>query len=479
MPAAAILRAIFRVSGWRQFPVPAADPHPGFLVALALLSTMATALFDWALSDESWSFQLYGVNSALLGSAVVAALAGMFAPPERRSIAIAVVFGLSTLSSLALTGIAIIYDALAATRIGEDFPPASWLWVTITAITIVWSSGAIATTFRSLASGRPIRALSRAIGMIIGISVISTLLPNWPTFTGKDFSKSTANIWELISAATASDDPDPGWVQREELSASIEMAQPTMLRQAIDGLASRQEAESNIFVLGVAGSNSETVFATEIKASLGILDQRFKTKDRSILLVNSLKTFPSIPAASIANMSAAIRAIGERMDKERDTVVLVLTSHGDKTGFTLDLGSIVRRSLTPFTLKSMLDAAEIKNRIVIVSACYSGIFVPELADENTVVITASSATTNSFGCSNEREWTYFGDAFFNQALRAAPTLSAAFEQAKILISEWEEREGLTPSQPQIHIGAAIGRKFPFIGTPASKLPDSSAAMIGN
>jgi len=49
------------------------------------------------------------------------------------------------------------------------------------------------------------------------------------------------------------------------------------------------------------------------------------------------------------------------------------------------------------------------------------------------VLTAADENSASFGCSNERDWTYFGDAFFNQNLAAGVSLEAAFENAKARI----------------------------------------------
>src|ERR687897_3204640 len=75
--------------------------------------------------------------------------------------------------------------------------------------------------------------------------------------------------------------------------------------------------------------------------------------------------------------------------------------------------------LTPPALRRMLDASVAKYRVVIISACYSGVFVPALADSRTLVITAAAADRPSFGCEDGATWTYFGEAFFNRALRTA------------------------------------------------------------
>ena len=69
-----------------------------------------------------------------------------------------------------------------------------------------------------------------------------------------------------------------------------------------------------------------------------------------------------------------MHAIGNIMDKNKDIFILLMTSHGDRTGFALQLpGNIAE--LTPRQVAAALDGEGIKNRVVIVSACYSGIFV--------------------------------------------------------------------------------------------------------
>jgi hypothetical protein len=115
--------------------------------------------------------------------------------------------------------------------------------------------------------------------------------------------------------------------------------------------------------------------------------------------------------------------------------------------------------LSPIDVASVLEREGIKNRVVIVSACHSGVFVGPLADENSVVLTASDADSVSFGCSNEREWTYFGDAFFNRSLKPGTDLEGAFASASKLIAEWEARDGLSSSKPTAHFGPALTEKL--------------------
>ena len=92
---------------------------------------------------------------------------------------------------------------------------------------------------------------------------------------------------------------------------------------------------------------------------------------------------------------------------------------------------------------------------MIISACYSGVFTRPLADPNTLIITAADADHSSFGCKDKKEWTYFGDAFFNTALRRTTNLRDAFALASALIRKRELQSGLKPSNPRMAGGENI------------------------
>jgi Peptidase C13 family len=111
----------------------------------------------------------------------------------------------------------------------------------------------------------------------------------------------------------------------------------------------------------------------------------------------------------------------------------------------------------------------------VISACHSGSFIPALANDDTLILTAARADRTSFGCSNENEWTYFGDAYFNHALRQATGSTGtsfidAFGTAKTLVGEWEARQKVTPSEPQISVGKDVRATLGRIRTGASPEP---------
>lgn len=206
----------------------------------------------------------------------------------------------------------------------------------------------------------------------------------------------------------------------------------------------------DVYILSFGLWGPQSVFESEAKGAARILAANWGAKGRVIVRSNT----KSRSDASPATILAASKAVGEVIDPHEDVVVLVLTSHGGPDGVGL-VSRAGRRLLTPKNVEALLDETKARYRVVIVSACYSGIFARALADERTLVITAAAADKPSFGCRDGANWTYFGDAFFNKALRKEKRLDVAFEKARALVTAREEREGFDPSVPQIAGGGAV------------------------
>jgi hypothetical protein len=132
----------------------------------------------------------------------------------------------------------------------------------------------------------------------------------------------------------------------------------------------------------------------------------------------------------------------------------VLTSHGSPAGIAVQAGRRVE-ILAPSELAGLLDGAGVRHRIVIISACYSGVFLGPLANDDSLVITAADSEHSSFGCQDKVKWTYFGDAFFNTALRHTADLRRAFDEARVIVRQRERHYHVIPSNPQIAGGKNI------------------------
>ena len=211
--------------------------------------------------------------------------------------------------------------------------------------------------------------------------------------------------------------------------------------------------------MGAAPDSSQLVFKREVLAAQTMFDKRFNTKDRSLVLLNNKKTVNSIPLANISNLALALEGVGKKMDIEKDILILFITTHGNTKQLSVRFPRFYPNSLSAERLANILQESKIKNKVLIISACYSGSFIPALKDQNTLIMTASHAERTSFGCSNERDWTYFGDALINRALRSTRSFTHAFLKARVMISEWEAKDGFTPSEPQISVGQLIGPKL--------------------
>jgi hypothetical protein len=223
---------------------------------------------------------------------------------------------------------------------------------------------------------------------------------------------------------------------------------------AEQAFASSREGVREIYIVSFGLFGPESVFASEAEKAAQILRARLQASADAQVLVrfNDKRT----GSATSATLAKALRTAGEAMDPQKDVLVVFLTSHGSPDGLAVVAGRR-REILSPRSLRAMLNASGARYRVVIISACYSGVFAHALADPRTLVITAAAPDRSSFGCEDGATWTYFGDAFFNQALRQATTLNEAFCRARAIVTEREQREGFEPSKPQMAGGLEVLR----------------------
>jgi len=229
-------------------------------------------------------------------------------------------------------------------------------------------------------------------------------------------------------------------------------AQSRVLNKSLEDVQYGEFTQSHWYFLGVAGAGYQDVFKSEVERIKEQFDTRFGTFGRSLILVNNPETRTQTPIASRTSMEMALRRIGQQMNRESDVLFLYMTSHGLPNQFEMENAPIDLNDVDPKWLKDTLDKSGIRWRVIVISACYSGSFVPALQDDNTLIITASAADRASFGCSNEADYTYFGRAFFDQAMREQISVSAAFEQTKDTVAQWEKAQGFEASEPQWSIG---------------------------
>lgn len=266
------------------------------------------------------------------------------------------------------------------------------------------------------------------------------------------------------------DEPEPLWVERRDPTVDVDTrarwqrtanesvlyAQPRLLQDALERVQPGRPGVAEFFLLAVGGHGGQDVFLREVHSVDALFRERFGTAGHSMVLVNNPATVAEQPIASVTALARSLTVIGQRMNRDEDVLVLFMTSHGSpEHRFDLSLWPYRFDDLTPERLQSLIEAAGIRYRVVVVSACYSGGFVPPLSGNDSLVISAARPDRNSHGCSHEADWTFFGRAFFDEALRNTRSFELAFDQARRTVAEREAAESLEASEPQIAVGNGI------------------------
>ena len=260
---------------------------------------------------------------------------------------------------------------------------------------------------------------------------------------------------------------DPDFSLSDDLLAAREAAlfeQADRIDEALESVHREGSAHPEAFFLGFAGVGDEKVFAQEIDLASRVVGQRFGIGDRHLSLINDERDLERAPLASVSGLKYALQGLASHMDLDNDVLFLAISSHGSEDPvIAVSNSQFPLKGLTGEDLVGALHESGIKWRVIIISACYAGGFLDSLRDARTVVITAAAADRASFGCSNDSELTYFGEAFYRDALPGARSLRSAFDAAKTAIAARERREHVTPSNPQAYFGSEIESKLAAMG----------------
>lgn len=225
------------------------------------------------------------------------------------------------------------------------------------------------------------------------------------------------------------------------------LAQGSLLENALKALPASTPA-TELYSLVIAGDGKQSVFMREADYVSNLLATRFGARGQ-ISLTNHRDHMDDRPLATRETINRAVQALAQRTGPE-DLIFVYLTSHGTEDHeLVLDQPRLSLADLSPDALASALAPLKKRDKIVVISACYSGGFIPDLKDDRTLVITASRADRVSFGCSEEADFTYFGDALFRKALAETDDLRQAFNDAQAYVAQRETEDGFEASEPQI------------------------------
>lgn len=225
------------------------------------------------------------------------------------------------------------------------------------------------------------------------------------------------------------------------------LAQGRLLDDALASVPASTPAVE-LYTLTLGGDGKQSVFLRESDYVSNMLSSRFGAFGQ-IRLVNHRDHLVDRPMATRENLRRAAATLAERSGPE-DLIFIYLTSHGtSEHELVLDQPRMELSDLPADELAAVLAPLKNRDKIIVISACYSGGFIPTLKDERTLIMTASRADRVSFGCSEEANFTYFGDALFAQALNQTDDLEQAFKLARATVAERELADNFEASEPQI------------------------------
>ena len=232
--------------------------------------------------------------------------------------------------------------------------------------------------------------------------------------------------------------------------------QNELLRKAWQGLRNNNPDKIDMYFLGIAGDGKQAVFRREVLYVQDYFDRMLGTAGRSMVLVNGRKTVGDIPLATTTSIKLSLDEIARHMDPENDILFIYMSSHGSHDfEFTLDPVGVDVPGISADTLAGILAGLPVRWKVIVISACYAGGFIPALQDEHTLIMTAASADRTSFGCSDRAEFTYFGEAYFKDALPASSNFVEAFDKASKIISMREQANHEQHSNPRIYKPDAV------------------------
>ena len=245
---------------------------------------------------------------------------------------------------------------------------------------------------------------------------------------------------------------------------------PTQFRTLIRSLLAALLAVSFVVVpasAGAFGAWAAVVVAGDYRAHSGVPAEFFDNARRDLAkaLINAgfasanVRQFSVRPGRYIDPVPLATdyKVLTDTLDTLTQTArggcFLYFTSHGAPQGILF--GEV---GMPPAVMAQLVnDCCSDRPTVVIVSACYSGVFIPALADDNRMIMTAARPDRTSFGCSEDLHYTFF-DQCVLESMPNSQNFPEMAKKTQDCVAAREQKEGVSPpSEPQVFIGDGIAR----------------------
>jgi hypothetical protein len=434
------LRAGFRLAFLRPVERLAFRVDLPQLLLLFIVSALIDVAGDAMRVDAPRVFSLFGAGSELYSGALLLFTAALVALLNRqRDLALSV-------PVLVLASMPVVQVLHYALIILASRPEGLLLDGMLESSIVLWIIVVLVRSVAVAFSPPPVHAWLRAIGAGLLLAA-----PIWFANTLAPY----AAWWNEEGARVSAD----GGMNAG--SEAVLATQGFILNHALDTLQEERPGRTDLYFVSFAPDGRDDAYRKDAEAAQQVMDTRWGTAGRSVMLLNNPQTLISAPFATVTNLRETLNEIGDVINTDDDVVMVYLAGRSapdHRLAASQPPLSLVE--LSPLGLKQLLDDAGIKWRIIVVAACYAGGYIEPLKNENTLIIAASQADRESFGCADRRDATFFGGAFFTEGMGKSDSIETAFEGARDRVAAREKEAGYAPpSNPQIHVGSEIAGKL--------------------
>jgi hypothetical protein len=241
-------------------------------------------------------------------------------------------------------------------------------------------------------------------------------------------------------------DLSPGNQDAEKQSEALQHQQDSQAAQA-----ATQVTDRRVWYAGFALNSTSTAFENDMELAGRRLSELggtvLKYEDSNGPQKDSLR-FPFATPATVADTMQQISSHAG----PNDIVVVFISTHGNRKILSVNIAHQELKPLTATQLAAALAPLGDRPTVVIIAACFSGSFLPEIQSERRIVITSASGTRASFGCQANSRNTFFTEELFANDFDDSKSLSQLMAGAKRRVARREHVLNFPNSEPQISVG---------------------------
>jgi hypothetical protein len=420
---------------------------PGVIVLLVALLVGLGVLLQRAAITGPAMFYWQAIGGGWLTSVLLLWVCWLVARPAGAPPGTATLFGLLVTQQL-LISIPLWTLYVVALRNGVSLARiAPWLQWGYSLLVLGWVALAGTVLLWRQAASVPLRAaVVAAFAVTVAVDIFAP----------------SAQFWYPDEAATRAAEAEAAESKTLKLSQEVMEAQSSAVIASLNAMQPQRPGVADVYAITFAPYAGEEVFRRESKLVTDLMASRFDAAGRTIQLLNHPQTAQELPWATGLNLQRAIQRAASLMDRDEDILFIHLTSHGARDGqLAASFWPVEVEAITPKQLRGWLDEAGIRYRVLSISACFSGSWLPVLAEPGTLVMTAADAEHTSYGCGHKSELTFFGRAMYGEELRRTRSFEVAHAQARKVIEQREKEAGKDDgySNPLISVGDAIRQRL--------------------